>query len=259
MYKVTDIKKTACDIVTWTHDWFHTNGMTDAFIGISGGTDSTVAGRILNLALGADHVYGIFMPKGVQSDFDDAIAAAKATGITKTIVANLELPVLAAEAVVLQANNHKKLSVQAGINIIPRVRTAVEYAIAQDTVPDKSAVVCTANLSELVMGYFTKWADMGDLAPLACLTKTEVRQLGLELGLPENLVMKTPADGLTGCSDEEKMGFTYGQVDAYIRKDFDAIPEGVKVALDARTARMEFKRKSINIDAFNPQLTCIVR
>jgi NAD+ synthase len=257
MYQINDMNKVATEIVTWTHDWFHENGMTDAFLGISGGTDSTVMSKILTEALGKDHVYGIFMPKGIQPDIDDARAAAKAAGVVLTREVNLELAVLAAEATVLRGGHHDNLSVQAAINLIPRVRTAIEYCIAQDTVPEKSAVVCTANLSELVMGYFTKWADMGDLAPIANLTKTEVRQLGLTLGLPENLVLKTPADGLSGRSDEEKMGFTYEQIDNYIRKNFEAVPEGVKVALDARVARMEFKRKSIKIDAYAPQLTVI--
>lgn len=257
MYQISDITKVATEVVTWTHNWFYDNGMTDAFLGISGGTDSTVMSKILVEALGADHVHGIFMPKGVQSDIEDARAAAKAAGVVLTREVNIELPVLAAEAVVLRAVRHDNLSVQAAINLIPRVRTAVEYCIAQTTVPEKSAVVCTTNLSELMMGYFTKWADMGDLAPIANLTKTEVRQLGLTLGLPENLVLKTPADGLSGRSDEEKMGFTYEQIDNYIRKNFEAVPEGVKVALDARISRMEFKRKSIKIDAYAPQLTVI--
>ena len=79
--------------------------------------------------------------------------------------------------------------------------------------------VCnTCNLSEDYVGYSTKFGDAaGDFSLLAEFTKTEVRQLGRELGLPSKFVEKIPEDGMSGLSDEEKLGFTYETLDKYIR------------------------------------------
>ena len=247
-HKITDYNALAGGIVEWTKNAF--SGFENAVLGISGGTDSTVVGKILVNALGPDHVWGIFMPNGVQKDISDAYAAAKATGITNTIECNLGLSVEAAKMTVKSVVPKHELTLQADTNIVPRVRTAVEMGIAQ-CIPN-SLVVCTGNLSELMMGYFTMWADMGSIAPIANLTKTEVRQLGLALGLPENLVMKTPSDGLSGISDEEKMGFSYEVIDSFIRGDLENLSEGVRLALAERMKKMEFKRKMIRIPSYNP-------
>jgi len=79
-------------------------------------------------------------------------------------------------------------------------------------------VAGTGNLSERYVGYCTKWGDMAnDFNPIANFTKTEVKQIGDYLGLPHNLVHKTPADGLSGLSDEENMKIKYDVLDKYIR------------------------------------------
>jgi len=251
MKKLHDINIVKKEIVDWTAQVVADAGMKNLVLGISGGADSTVLAKVATLAVGPEHVYGIFMPNGVQVDLDDAKRAAKAAGVVNTIEANLAMAVLAAKATVkLALPNRQDLSVQANTNITPHVRTAVETAIAQ-TIGD-SLIICTANLSELMMGYFTMWADMGSIAPMANLTKSEVRELGLALGLPEDLVLKTPADGLSGQSDEEKMGFTYKQIDTFIRGGIDELSEGVRTALADRMKRMEYKRKMLNIPAYLP-------
>lgn len=79
-------------------------------------------------------------------------------------------------------------------------------------------VAGTGNASESYVGWFTKWGDGAcDINPIAHLTCTEVIALGDYLDLPKNLVHKTPADGLTGKSDEENLGMSYGDLDGYIR------------------------------------------
>lgn len=76
----------------------------------------------------------------------------------------------------------------------------------------------TCNLSEDWVGYATRYGDgAGDFSPLSHLTVQEVRAVGMELGLPKELVFKTPIDGLTPLTDEEKLGFTYDTLDRYIR------------------------------------------
>jgi NAD+ synthase len=79
-------------------------------------------------------------------------------------------------------------------------------------------VANTSNLSEGMVGYTTKWGDnTGDFSPIANYTKSEVCEIGLLLGLPEELVNKAPNDGLSGKSDEEKLGITYKNLDSLIR------------------------------------------
>jgi NAD+ synthase len=79
-------------------------------------------------------------------------------------------------------------------------------------------VANTSNLSERYIGWSTKWGDgAGDFAPLADYTVEEVLAIGKELGVPDELLYKTPEDGLTGKSDEEAIGVEYALIDQYIR------------------------------------------
>ena len=72
--------------------------------------------------------------------------------------------------------------------------------------------------SEDWVGYATRYGDgVGDFSPLSKLTVTEVKAIGRELGLPEELVEKVPTDGLCGHTDEDNLGFTYAVLDRYIR------------------------------------------
>ena len=95
----------------------------------------------------------------------------------------------------------------------------------------------TCNLSEDRVGYSTKFGDSaGDFSPMAYLTVTEILAIGEYLGLPDELVHKTPIDGLCGKTDEENLGFTYAELDRYIRglTDLSENPE-----LKAKIDRME--------------------
>ena len=92
---------------------------------------------------------------------------------------------------------------------------ATLYAISQSK---NGRVMNTCNLSEDWVGYSTRYGDSaGDVAPLANLTVDEVKQVGMELGLPRDLVYKTPSDGLCGKTDEDNLGFTYAALDTYLR------------------------------------------
>ncbi len=112
--------------------------------------------------------------------------------------------------------NRSGLEGEAKINLAPRVRMSVLYAIAL-SLPKAGLVVNTCNASEDYVGYSTKFGDAaGDFSPMSDFTVEEVLQLGQTLGLPSFLVQKTPSDGLSGMSDEMKLGFTYAQLDQYI-------------------------------------------
>ena len=108
-----------------------------------------------------------------------------------------------------------KWSMQSSINLPPRIRMSVLYAVSQTM---NGRVANTCNLSEDWVGYSTSYGDsVGDFSPLSNLTVTEVKAVGRELGLPGHLIDKVPADGLCGKTDEENLGFAYDVLDKYIR------------------------------------------
>lgn len=172
------------------------------------------------------------MPNGAQSDISDSYEVCRVLGIDYQVV-NIENSY---DAIISQiesvpealypgneASYHAATEVNidtynitsaAAIDIAPRVRMTTLYAIAQSL---GYRVAGTGNRSERAVGYCTKWGDMAsDIDPIAGLTATEVVILGDLLNLPKELVHKTPADGLTGVSDEEKFGFSYEDLDKFI-------------------------------------------
>ena len=108
-----------------------------------------------------------------------------------------------------------EMTEQAQVNLPARVRMVTLYAVSQSM---NGRVANTCNLSEDWVGYATRYGDgAGDFSPLCNLTVTEVKEIGKVLGIPEELVEKTPIDGLCGKTDEENLGFTYAELDKYIR------------------------------------------
>ena len=205
-----DAKKEKEKIVKWIQDWFEVNGKDcNAVVGISGGKDSSVVATLCVEALGKDRVYGVLMPNGNQSDIEDAISLIEFLD-SKTLLINIEKIIKA-----LKSSTSVTLSKQAEINLPPRVRMTTLYAISQSV---NGRVANTSNLSESLIGFETRWGDsVGDFSPLANYTATEVVAIGKELGIPTELIEKTPADGLTGKTDEDNLGFTYKTLDTFIR------------------------------------------
>ncbi|MBQ8947735.1 MAG: NAD(+) synthase [Lachnospiraceae bacterium] len=203
------------NITAWIREWFETNGpKASAVIGLSGGKDSTIVAGLLVRALGKDRVVGVLMPNRVQADIDDAKNVALALGI-KSYIVDIGSSVNGLEAV-LSVSMGQELSEDTLINIPPRIRMTTLYAIAQ-SLPNGGRVANTCNRSEDYVGYSTKYGDAaGDFSPCSAYTVTEMLMIGDALGLPAELVHKTPSDGLSGRSDEDKLGFTYEQLDRYI-------------------------------------------
>ncbi len=209
-------------VVQWIRDYFN-NSIPGAMavIGISGGKDSSVAAALCAEALGKDRVIGVTMPDGVQLDIDDSNALIEHLGI-RHIEVNIGQITAAfkqtfAENDAFHRESGKEgLLGEAAVNFPPRMRMSVLYAIAQ-SVAGGGLVVNTCNASEDYVGYSTKFGDAaGDFSPMAPFKVEEVLQLGEVLGLPNVLVHKTPSDGLSGMSDEDKLGFTYAQLDHYM-------------------------------------------
>ncbi|MDD6251711.1 MAG: NAD(+) synthase [Oscillospiraceae bacterium] len=207
-----DAKKVCDECVAWIRDFFEENGKNcNAVVGISGGKDSSVAAAVCAKALGKDRVIGVLMPCGVQSDIDAAYTLVNHLGI-KYYVVNIKDAV---EGVKNSMPEELELTSQSLTNLPARIRMTTLYAVSQSL---NGRVVNTCNLSEDWVGYSTRYGDAaGDFSPLSHLTVTEVKALGRHLGLPEALVEKVPIDGLSGKTDEDNLGFTYAELDRYIR------------------------------------------
>ena len=207
-------KQVKDQVVQWIRDWFEENGKDcNAVLGISGGKDSSVAAALCAEALGKDRVIGVTMPNGVQPDIDDSFRIINHLGIRSyNVNIGASFDALMAE---VEASLGREASDQTRINMAPRLRMTTLYAVSQS---NNGRVVNTCNLSEDWVGYSTRYGDAaGDFSPLGGLTVQEVVAIGLEMGLPIDLVKKAPSDGLTGKTDEDNLGFTYAVLDHYIR------------------------------------------
>ncbi|MBR2592555.1 MAG: NAD(+) synthase, partial [Oscillospiraceae bacterium] len=199
--------------VEWLREWFNKNGKgCNAIIGISGGKDSSVVAAVCAEALGKDRVIGVLMPNGEQSDIDMAYKLVNHLGIRHYVI-NIAG---AYESIIAEM---KKAGINIGrdteINLPPRLRMSTLYAVGQS---HNGRVINTCNLSEDWVGYSTRYGDsVGDVSPTSCFTTAEIRAIGRELGLPAELIEKVPSDGLSGQTDEDKLGFTYAVLDRYIR------------------------------------------
>lgn len=212
-----NVQETLDRLVDWVKNYFAENAApeTKAVIGISGGKDSSVAAAVCVKALGKERVIGVLMPQNEQSDIAYSRLLVDTLGI-KSYTINIGETV---STFMAELGKHLEPSRQAQVNTPARVRMTTLYAVAASV---NGRVVNTCNLSEDWVGYSTKYGDAaGDFSPLSDLTVTEVRQIGEALGLPNELVHKVPIDGLSGYTDEENLGFTYAELDSYIRHETD--------------------------------------
>ncbi|MBQ9747855.1 MAG: NAD(+) synthase [Clostridia bacterium] len=240
-----DAVKVKNQCVQWIREFFKENGKgCNAVLGISGGKDSSVAAALCVEALGRDRVIGVLMPKGVQHDIDKAYMLVNHLGIR-----HYEINIEAAVNGILSAIPEElALSEQARVNLPPRIRMSTVYAVSQSV---NGRVVNTCNLSEDWVGYSTRYGDsVGDFSPMSLLTVTEVKEIGRVLGLPDELVDKVPIDGLCGKTDEENLGFTYAELDVYIRTGVIDDPEK-KALIDRKHNANLFKLQLMPV--FKPE------
>ncbi|MBQ4345514.1 MAG: NAD(+) synthase [Oscillospiraceae bacterium] len=242
-----DVESAINECCRWIQHWFAENGDgCPAVLGISGGKDSSVCAALLCRALGVHRVVGVLMPNSVQPDIADAKQLCSHLGIVNYTV-NIGA---CANALTEEINAQLPMSRQATVNLPPRLRMATVYAVSQSI---NGRVANTCNLSEDWVGYSTRWGDsVGDFAPLAQFTVTEVKAMGRALGLPENLVEKPPSDGLTGKTDEDNLGFTYKELDAYLREGIEPSPE-IKERIDRKHKANLFKLSMMPSFPFSPK------
>ena len=231
-------------VVQWIRDWFEENGRgCNAVLGVSGGKDSSVVAALCAEALGKDRVIGVTMPNGVQKDINDSMRLINHLGIRycNVNIGDTYQALMAAVEEQLKTLQ-SEVSSQTVINMPPRLRMTALYAVSQSM---NGRVANTCNLSEDWVGYSTRYGDAaGDFAPLGGLTVGEVIAVGKVLGLPIDLVEKTPSDGLCGKTDEDNLGFTYAALDRYIRTGICEDPK-TKALIDEKHVKNLFKLKPI--------------
>lgn len=234
-----DAKKVTEQLIQGIRDWFERNGKgCNVILGLSGGKDSTIVCKLCVEALGADRVITVGIPDKGQ-DLHGADEIAKWMGVQFHVV-NI--------GSITDAIKHEtyygggvRLSEQAEQNIPPRVRMLVLYAISQS---NNGRVVGTCNASENYIGYFTKYGDgASDFEPIAELTVHELYQVGDELGIPKKWTYKTPSADLPNTkTDEDEIGFSYKDLDDYIRGT-RKIPDDVVDKIEKRRKQNMHKFK----------------
>ena len=239
-----DVEKTKNECVQWIRDFFENNGPgCNAVVGISGGKDSSIVAALCVEALGKDRVIGVLMPNGEQHDIDMAKLRVNHLGIKHDVI-NIKDAV---DGVI--KNIPFELSKQSRENLPPRIRMSALYAVSQS---NNGRVANTCNLSEDWVGYATRYGDSaGDFSPCSNLTVQEMKAIGRLLGLPAVLVDKVPIDGLCGKTDEENLGFTYAELDRYIREGI-IDDEDKKKSIDRKHTLNLFKLRLM--PSFNPGL-----
>ena len=244
--KAFDTEKTLETINKWLDNYLKESNTKKVVLGISGGKDSTVVAKILVDKLGANNVFGLLMPNGEQKDINDSLRVVELLNINyKTI--NIEKMYDAFLETLGQVDG--LVSYEAKINIPPRIRMTTLYTFGQT---HGYRVAGTGNLSEITLGYFTKHGDGAhDFNIIANLTSLEVMRLGEELGLPLDLVYKTPNDGLSGQSDEEKLGLSYIDMHKYLRDRKEEIKDEVMgriITLENRSRHKREKEPSVEFN-----------
>lgn len=238
-----DVKVAHDKIIDWIKDWFK-DKKGPAVIGISGGKDSTICAALLTEALGPNRVIGVLMPNGKQTDISDSKKVIETLGI-RSIEINIKGMYNELTSRIGDCYEGDELPSLYVTNTPARLRMVTLYGVAAI----HSGFVCnTCNLSESIVGWETYGGDgFGDFSPIGRLTKTEVVELGDYMGLPRELIHKTPNDGMCGASDEDKMGFTYETLDRYIRDGLPPKSLEIKMKIENMNKKSHFKHENIRI------------
>ncbi|MEU6212113.1 ammonia-dependent NAD(+) synthetase [Streptomyces sp. NPDC047023] len=239
--------------VAFLADRLTSTGLRALVLGISGGVDSTTAGRLCQLAVervrAAGHdatFYAMRLPYGAQADEADAQLALEFIRADRVLTVDIKgasdaaLEAAVAGGTVFRDAHHQDF---VHGNIKARQRMIAQYAVAG---AHDGLVVGTDHAAEAVSGFFTKFGDgAADVVPLTGLTKRRVRATADALGAPSSLVRKTPTADLEtlkpGLPDEDALGVTYDQIDDFL--EGRPVDEAALTAIVRRYRLTEHKRQ----------------
>lgn len=236
--------------VSFLKEYMKKHPFLEGFVlGISGGQDSTLAGKMAQMAVdqlneetGSDKYgfYAIRLPYGEQFDEHDAQDALKFINPTKTYTINIKEAVDASDRALEQANI--ELTDFAKGNEKARERMKAQYSVAA---MHNAVVLGTDHAAEAITGFYTKHGDgAADLAPLFRLNKRQGKALLKELGSPEHLYNKIPTADLEedkpAIPDEVALGITYDMIDDYL--EGKKIPDEAREKLEGYYLKTQHKR-----------------
>ena len=234
--KKFDAKKETEKVVEFIRNYYKQNNLGGAILGISGGKDSGVVAGLLVEALGRENVIGVTLP--CHSNEEDAIDAKLVSDyygfelinfdITSTFDSFKEELINLGEFTEQQTKN-------SDINLKPRLRMSTLYYLAAlySALRGKTYLVAgTSNKCELFVGYFTKGGDsVHDISTIADFTVDEVIAIGEYLKVPEKVLHKTPNDGLSNQTDEDKLGVKYKDIATYMENP-ELVNEDVRTKIE---------------------------
>ena len=208
-------------IVMFIRDYYKKNHLGGVIIGISGGKDSGVVAGLFTEAIGKENVIGVTLPcHSKEADKQDAHLVSDYYGFQMLNIDLTKTHDTFKEEINKLGNYTEEELKNSDINLKPRLRmTSLYYLAALYTaIKGKTYIVAgTGNKCEIYVGYFTKGGDgVSDINVLADLTVDEVIQIGEVLNVPKKVLYKTPDDGLSGLSDEEKLGVKYKDIAKYM-------------------------------------------
>ncbi len=228
-------------IVEFLHSSYAEHHIDHAVIAISGGIDSAVSLTLLSQALPKEQIFPLLLPYKNQN-MDDAKTICVWAGIPQKNWQEINIRPMV-DLFINKLHVPRSDDMRRG-NIMARVRMITVY----DRAKMLNALVCgTENKSEKYLGYFTRFGDeASDIEPLQHLYKTQIRQLAIFLGLPNQILIKDPSAGLwNGQTDENELGFSYEQADQVLEQYIDkhVNPEHLRIeGIEPETIRSIVER-----------------
>ena len=230
-----DAKIETKKIIEFIRKYYRENNLGGVILGISGGKDSAVVAGLFVEALGRENVIGVTMP--CHSREDDKIDAKLVSDYYGFELINFDLTnvydTFKNELINLGKFNDEETK-NSDINLKPRLRMSTLYYLAAlySSLRGKTYLVAgTSNKCELFVGYFTKGGDsVHDIAVIADFTVEEVIKIGEYIKVPFKALYKTPDDGLSNLSDEDKLGVKYSEIAAY-SEDENSVSQEVAVKI----------------------------